>query len=37
MAEHRVTHLVVLEPESEQPVGVVSSTDVVRALALERP
>jgi CBS domain-containing protein len=37
MAEHRVTHLVVVEPESEQPVGVVSSSDVVRALALERP
>lgn len=37
MAEHRVTHLVVVEPESEQPVGVVSSTDLVRALALERP
>jgi CBS domain-containing protein len=37
MAEHRVTHLVVVEPESEQPVGVVSSTDVVRVLALEHP
>ncbi len=37
MAEHRVTHLVVVEPESEQPVGVVSSTDVLRTLALERP
>jgi CBS domain-containing protein len=37
MAEHRVTHLVVVEPESEQPVGVVSSTDVLRALAHERP
>jgi CBS domain-containing protein len=34
MAEHRVTHLVVVEPESERPVGVVSSSDIVRSLAL---
>jgi CBS domain-containing protein len=37
VAAHRVTHLVVVEPESEHPVGVMSSTDVVRALALARP
>jgi CBS domain-containing protein len=37
MAEHRVTHLIVVEPESERPVGVLSSTDVVRALALAGP
>lgn len=37
MAEHRVTHLIVVDPQSEQPVGVVSSSDIVRALALEEP
>jgi CBS domain-containing protein len=34
MAEHRVTHLIVVEPESERPVGVLSSSDIVRSLAL---
>lgn len=34
MFEHRVTHLIVVEPESERPVGVVSSSDIVRSLAL---
>jgi CBS domain-containing protein len=37
MADHRVTHLIVVAPESERPVGVLSSTDVVRALALAGP
>jgi CBS domain-containing protein len=29
-----VTHLIVVEPESERPVGVLSSSDIVRSLAL---
>ena len=33
MAEHECTHLVVVSPESGEPVGVVSSLDVARALA----
>ena len=37
MAEHRVTHLVVVEPKSERPVGVLSSSDIVRSLALGVP
>jgi CBS domain-containing protein len=37
MAEHRVTHLVVVEPECERAVGVVSSSDIVRSLALGVP
>jgi CBS domain-containing protein len=35
MSEHGVTHLIVAEPQSERPVGVVSSSDIVRSLALE--
>ncbi len=33
MIEHEVSHLVVLEPASGRPVGVLSTLDVVRALA----
>ena len=33
MAEHQVTHLVVIEPGSARPIGVVSTLDVARALA----
>jgi len=32
MAEHECTHLVVIAPESGEPVGVVSSLDVARWL-----
>jgi CBS domain-containing protein len=37
MTEHRVTHLIVVDPESERPAGVVSASDVVRSLALGGP
>lgn len=33
MAEHDCTHLVVVSPESQLPVGVVSSLDIAGALA----
>jgi CBS domain-containing protein len=33
MAEHECTHLIVVSPQSGDPVGVVSSLDVERALA----
>jgi CBS domain-containing protein len=33
MAEHDVSHLVVVDPRSGRPVGVLSSLDLVRALA----
>ena len=33
MADHECTHLVVISPQSGEPVGVVSSLDVARALA----
>lgn len=33
MAEHRVSHLVVVEPHSGAPFGVISTLDVARALA----
>jgi CBS domain-containing protein len=34
MAEHECTHLVVVSPTSGEPVGVISSLDVARGLAL---
>lgn len=34
MREHRVTHAVVVGDESERPVGIVSTLDVARVLAL---
>jgi CBS domain-containing protein len=33
MAEHRVTHLVVLQPDTPQPVGVISARGVAAAVA----
>jgi CBS domain-containing protein len=33
MAEHRVSHLVVLDPESAHPIAVISTLDVARAAA----
>lgn len=33
MAEHDITHIVVVAPDTSGPVGVVSSLDVARALA----
>jgi CBS domain-containing protein len=33
MAEHDTAHLIVASPESGQPVGIVSSLDIARALA----
>jgi CBS domain-containing protein len=33
MAEHGVTHLIVLQPDSDDPVGVISARGVVAALA----
>ena len=33
MTRHGVTHLVVVSPASERPLGIVSSLDVARALA----
>jgi CBS domain-containing protein len=33
MAEHQLTHLVVVEPGAELPVGIVSTLDIARAYA----
>jgi CBS domain-containing protein len=33
MVEHEVSHLIVVEPQSTRPVGVVSTLDIARALA----
>ncbi len=33
MAEHRLSHLIVVEPRAMRPIGVVSTLDVARALA----
>ena len=33
MSEHEVTHLVVVAGGSKQPVGVLSTLDIARALA----
>jgi CBS domain-containing protein len=33
MAEYQTTHLVVVEPDTNRPVGVVSSLDIARVLA----
>lgn len=35
MKQHGATHLVVVSPSSERPLGIVSSLDVARAIALE--
>lgn len=36
MAEHRVTHVVVVHPDSERLLGVISAFDVARVLAWGR-
>ena len=33
MAEHRISHLVVVQPDSDQPVGVISIRGIAAALA----
>ena len=33
MHEHALTHLVVVEPDEDRPVGIISTLDVARALA----
>ena len=33
MSEHEITHLVVVDPKTERPVGILSTLDVARALA----
>jgi CBS domain-containing protein len=35
MKEHRVTHLLVISPSSERPLGIVSTLDLARVLAAE--
>jgi CBS domain-containing protein len=37
MAENGVSHLAVLDPETERPVGVVSTLDIARAIGGDRP
>jgi CBS domain-containing protein len=33
MAEHEVSHLVAVDPETTKPVGVISTLDIARALS----
>ncbi|MGZ8698040.1 MAG: CBS domain-containing protein, partial [Gaiellaceae bacterium] len=33
MVEHEVSHLIVIEPQSARPIGVLSTLDITRALA----
>lgn len=33
MVEHELSHLIVIEPRSERPIGVLSTLDITRALA----
>jgi CBS domain-containing protein len=33
MAEHRVTHLIALQPDSDQPVGMISARGIAAALS----
>ena len=35
MKQHGATHVIVVSPSSERPLGIVSSLDVARAIALE--
>ena len=35
MSQHRITHLVVVSPETTRPLGVVSSLDIARAIAAD--
>jgi CBS domain-containing protein len=37
MAEHEVTHLVVLLPDTGRPIGVISTLDLARAFATTDP
>lgn len=37
MAEHEVTHLIVVHPESGRPVGVISALDLAVALGFDNP
>jgi CBS domain-containing protein len=37
MTEYGVSHLAVVDPETQQPVGVLSTLDIARAVAAERP
>jgi CBS domain-containing protein len=37
MLEHGTTHLVVVDGDALRPIGVLSTLDVARALALARP
>ena len=37
MAEHGIAHLIVLQPDSDQPVGVVSARGIAAAVAYGRP
>lgn len=36
MAKHGVHHLVAVDPDAARPVGIISTTGVTRALAMER-
>jgi CBS domain-containing protein len=36
MAEHECTHLIVVSPETGEPVGVVSTLDIAQGLALSK-
>ncbi|HEY2542802.1 MAG TPA: CBS domain-containing protein [Gaiellaceae bacterium] len=36
MAQHGVAHLAVVEPASGRPIGVISTLDIARAIAVER-
>jgi CBS domain-containing protein len=36
MADHRISHLLVVDPESNQPIGVLSSLDIIGNLAWAR-
>lgn len=36
MARHSITHLVVVEPERERPLGILSTLDVARTLVAQR-
>ena len=35
MAQHGVAHLAVVEPSSGRPIGVISTLDIARAIAVE--
>jgi CBS domain-containing protein len=35
MAQHGIAHLAVVEPASGRPIGVISTLDIARAIAVE--